>query len=450
MEINKAIFKAYDVRGLVPQDLNPEIAFRIGRAVVDFIGSRKVIVCMDMRESSPIFKKELIRGITMQGADVIDIGLCTTPMHYYANGMLGADASVMVTASHNPGGWNGFKICREKAIPLSGETGIMDIRDLVIRNEFKEADKPGNVTKDSIVERYKEFIRGHFQNPGNKHLKIVADFGNGMGKYAIDGLDLQGIEIIPMFEEPDGNFPNHEANPLKHETLDDLRKRVVEEKADLGVAFDGDADRCGMVDEKGDIVRNDFLTALIAQDLLSNKKSATILYDLRSSKIVKEIIENNGGRALMCRVGHAFIKDQMREEGASFAGELSGHYYFEENFNAESSALATVRIINLLLKSGRKFSELAGNMKRYFQSGELNRKVDSTSSVMEKVEEHFNDAKEILHLDGVSVIYDGWWANIRASNTEPLLRLNVEADTEELMEEKRDEILGLYGQRQKH
>ncbi len=446
MEINKAIFKAYDIRGIVHRDLNPDIAFRIGRALVDFLGCKKVVVCMDMRESSPDFKKELVRGITVQGADVIDIGMCTTPMHYYANGVLGADASVMVTASHNPSEWNGFKLCREKAIPLSGETGIMDIRDMVIKNEFKEADEPGKVTKDRIVDRYTEFIRGHYRNPENRQLKIVADFGNGMGSYALGAFDLPGISMVTMYEEPDGTFPNHEANPLKHETLDDLRKRVVAEKADLGVAFDGDADRCGMVDERGNIVRNDFLTALIAQDLLSAKKGATILYDLRSSKIVREIIEKDGGRALMCRVGHAFIKNQMRDEGASFAGELSGHYYFEENFNAESSALAALRIVNLIIKSGRKMSELADGLKKYFQSGELNRKVDSTSAVMEKVERHFKDAKEVLHLDGVSIMYDDWWANIRASNTEPLLRLNVEADTEELMEEKRDEILGLYVQ----
>ena len=401
-----------------------------------------MVVGKDMRHSSNELAEQLIKGITGQGANVIDIGLCSTPINYYANGVLKADASVMVTASHNPSGWNGFKISREKAIPLSGDTGIMDIKDKVIKNDFKSAEKPGSVKKRAILGEYCTFVKNHF-HPNQRKLKMVADCGNAMGVYELKSLNLPGIEILPMYDELDGGFPNHEANPLKHETLVNLQKRVKNEKADLGVAFDGDGDRIGIVDEKGEIIRNDFLTALIAEDVLTDKKGAKIFYDLRSSKIVKETIEKSGGRALMCRVGHAFIKEEMKQENALFAGELSGHYYFQENFNAESSALAVVRIINLLLKTGKPISDLAEKLKLYYQSGEINREVRDKDTVLKKLEKNYKDGR-IYRLDGLSIEYKHWWCNVRPSNTEPLLRLNIEANTKKLMEQKRDEILAFY------
>ena len=443
MEIDESIFKAYDIRGIVPKQLNNELAERIGKAIVSFLGCKNVVVGQDMREHSKELTESLIKGITFMGADVIYIGMCTTPMNYHANGMFGADASVMVTASHNTSEWNGFKICKKEAIPLSGETGIQEIKELAKNNKFPPAEEKGKVEVKEIIESYKDFIKEHYHNPENKKIKMVVDCANSMGLYELKSLELPNIEIIPLFDELDSSFPNHEANPLKSETLKDLQEKVKEKGADLGVAFDGDADRCGFVDEKGNIIRSDFITALIAKDILLEKGSRKIFFDLRSSKVVKEVIEKKGGDALMCRVGHAFIKSQMREEEAVFAGELSGHFYFSENFNTESSALAIVRIINIILKEKKQFSELVNELKIYSQSGEINREVSNPDKVMKKVEERYRDGKT-YHLDGVSVEYKDWWFNIRKSNTEPILRINLEADSEELMEEKIKEILSMY------
>ncbi|MFW6013766.1 MAG: phosphomannomutase/phosphoglucomutase [Nanoarchaeota archaeon] len=443
MEIDEGIFKAYDIRGIVPEQLNEEIAKKIGKAIVEFLKCKRIVVGQDLREHSKELTNSLMEGLTSMGADVIDIGMCTTPMNYYANGVFDADASVMVTASHNPSEWNGFKICKEKAVPLSGDTGIEDIKNIVKKNQFSPAETPGKIEKRDIRDEYKEFIKTHLSNPDNKKIKVVADCANAMGVYELETLYLPGIEIIPLFDELDSSFPNHEANPIKEETLEKLQEKVKEEEADLGIAFDGDADRCGFVDEKSNIIRSDFITALIAKDILSQKPGNKIFFDLRSSKIVKEVIEKSNGVPLMCRVGHAFIKAQMKEEKAVFAGELSGHFYFRENFNAESSSLAALRIINLILKSGKKFSEIVDELRIYSQSGEINRKVSSPEKVMGRIEQTYKDAK-IYHLDGLSVEYDNWWFNIRKSNTEPVLRINLEADTKELMQEKIGEVLKLY------
>lgn len=444
MEIDESIFKAYDIRGTVPEQLNEEIMYRIGRAVVDFLGCKKVVVGMDMRDTSESFAQKLIEGLREQGADVIFLGLCTTPMNYYANGKLECDASVMITASHNPAGWNGVKICREKAIPLSGETGIMDIKELVIKNEFKNVEEKGTISKHKILDDYCEFVDSHYHNKENKVLTVVADCANAMGVEELKALkNLPNLKIIPLYDILDANFPNHEANPLKLDTLKDLQEKVLEEEADLGIAFDGDADRCGFVDENGNVIRSDFITALIAKDILEESPQEKIFYDLRSSKVVKKIIEETNGIPLMCRVGHAFIKSQMRDVGAIFAGELSGHYYFKENYNAESSSLAAVRIINMILKKETPLSELAESLKIYSQSGEINRKVSDSKAVMQKLKDHYSDAKQ-LELDGITIEYDNWWFNVRSSNTEPVLRLNLEAETEEMMEAKTKEVLDLY------
>ncbi len=443
MEIDESIFKAYDIRGIFPKQLNEEIAEKIGKAIVQFLKCKNVVIGQDMRDHSNNLTESLIKGITSMGADVINLGLCTTPMNYYANGLFEADASVMVTASHNTSEYNGFKICKSKAVPLSGETGIQDIKELVKKDMFTEAETKGKVETKDIQELYKEFIKKHYHNPQNQNLKVIADCANSMGVYELESLKLPGIEIIPLFDELDSSFPNHEANPIKAETLESLQKKVKEESAELGIAFDGDADRCGFVDEQGNIIRSDFITALIAKDILSESPQSKIFFDLRSSKIVKEVIEKNNGTPLMCRVGHAFIKAQMRDENAVFAGELSGHFYFQENFNAESAALAALRIINLMIKTGKKLSQLVHELEVYSQSGEINRKVSDPDKIMEKIENHYNDAKT-YHLDGVSVEYDDWWFNIRKSNTEPVLRINLEADTKELMEEKTKEVLAMY------
>lgn len=435
------IFKAYDIRGIYPEQLNEAVAEKIGRAFVVHTGARKVVVGRDMRpHSKPLFDA-LAKGITEQGADVIDLGLCSTPMNYHANGFLGADGGIMITASHNPGEWNGFKLCRAQAVPISGVTGIADIEALVKADSWPAA-KPGSISSFDIAPQYAKFLRSHAKM--DRKLKVVVDYANAMGSYEIKGIeDL--FDIVPLYKELDGTFPNHEANPLHTQTLDVLRKKVVETGADFGAGFDGDADRCGFIDNKGQIIPMDMFTALIAQDILSDKAvgSVPILYDLRSSKAVPESIEENGGKPIMSRVGHAFIKAQMRQEGAVFAGELSGHYYFRENYVAESQGLAMIKLANLLCKSGKKVADLVDPLRnKYVQSGEINSKVADVQKVLQRIREKYSDG-HMFELDGISVEYSDWWFNVRASNTEPLLRLIVEAHTREHMEQKRDELLAL-------
>lgn len=435
------IFKAYDIRGVYPEQLNEQLAEKIGRAFVLFTGAKKVVIGRDMRPHSlPLFHA-LAKGVTAQGADVIDIGMCSTPMSYHANGKFGADGSIMITASHNTAEWNGFKLCRAQAVPISGVTGIADIEALVENGKFSDASSHGTVSKADIAKEYAAFLRSHAKM--NRKLKVVVDYANAMGSAEIAGIeDL--FEIIPLYKELDGTFPNHEANPLHTSTLDALRAKVVEVGADFGAGFDGDADRCGFIDDKGEIIPMDLFTALIAQDILANgpNGTATILYDLRSSWAVKESIEQNGGRAVMSRVGHAFIKAQMRELGAVFAGELSGHYYFKENFVAESQGLAMIKLANLICSKNVPLNELVKPLKKYFQSGEINSKVADTQAILKKIKDKYSDG-HLFELDGISVEYSNWWFNVRASNTEPLLRLIVEATDQSTMIEKRDELLNL-------
>ncbi len=432
------IFKAYDIRGIYPEQLNEAMAEKIGRAFVTFTGAKKVVVGRDMRpHSEPLFAA-LTKGLTAQGADVIDIGLCSTPMSYHANGKLGADGSIMITASHNPGEWNGFKLCRAEAVPISGVTGIADIEALVAADQWTESERKGTVSTFDIAAEYAAFLRSYAKF--DKKLKVVVDYANAMGIYEINGIEDM-FEIIPLYKELDGTFPNHEANPLHLETLDAIRAKVVETGADFGAAFDGDADRCGFIDNEGNIIPMDLFTALIAQDTLS-AGSATVLYDLRSSWAVKESIEAHGGKAVMSRVGHAFIKNQMREENAVFAGELSGHYYYRENFVAESQGLSMIKLANLICKTGTPVAELVKPLKKYFQSGEINSKVADVAPVLDKIREKYADGR-MFELDGISVEYADWWFNVRASNTEPLLRLIVEAKDPATMAAKRDELLAL-------
>ena len=432
------IFKAYDIRGIYPADINGDMAEKIGRAYIEFTGAKKVVVGRDMRPHSQELFDGLARGMTAQGADVIDLGLSSTPQSYFANGTLKADGSVMITASHNPGEWNGFKLCKAQAVPISGATGIMDIKAIVENKSWKPCAVPGKITTYDIKKEYADFLRSFARI--DRKLKIVVDYANSMGLYEIGGItDL--FEIIPMYDQLDGTFPNHEANPLKTDTLDAIRAKVKECGADFGAAFDGDADRCGFIDNQGEIIPMDLFTALIAQDILSGGP-ATILYDLRSSRAVPECIEANGGKAIRCRVGHAFIKNQMRENDAVFAGELSGHYYFKQNFTAESQGLALIMLANLVCKTGKKVSELVQPLRKYFSSGEINSKVADVSPILAEIRKRYADGN-MFELDGVSSEYANWWFNVRASNTEPLLRLIVEADTRELMEEKRDELLAL-------
>lgn len=435
-----SIFKAYDIRGIYGTDLTEDLAHKIGRAFATFLGCKKVVVGRDMRpHSEPLFKA-LADGLTRQGADVIDIGLCSTPMNYYANGRLGADAGIMITASHNPGEWNGFKLCREQAIPISGATGIKDIERIVLDGAYApEPAAAGTVTRHDIGAAYIDHIRDFADL--RRPVRVAVDFANAMG--IVEARTLEGLlDIDPLFDALDGTFPNHEANPLVPETYEALQHKVREGEYDFGVAFDGDADRAGFTDERGNIIPMDMITALIAEMVLKREKGANIFYDLRSSWAVKELIEANGGIANMSRVGHAFIKQQMREKNAVFAGELSGHYYFKENYFAESSSLAVLFVANLVSASEVPLSEMIKPIQKYVASGEINSEVEDPAAVFPRLKEAYADGR-MFELDGLTVEFDSWWFNVRASNTEPLIRLNLEAKTRGEMEQKRDEVLAV-------
>ncbi|NKB23746.1 MAG: phosphomannomutase/phosphoglucomutase [Kiritimatiellae bacterium] len=437
------IFKAYDIRGIYGDTLTEEIAALIGRAFATLLHCKKVVVGRDMRpHSEPLFAA-LSKGLSMQGADIIDVGLCSTPMSYYANGILGADASIMITASHNPGEWNGFKLCREQAIPISGFTGIEDIERMVNEHAFDPVvESPGRIETYDIRPEYLEHIRSFAKI--KRPVSVAIDYANAMGLY--EGKVLEGlVHIDPLFDTLDGSFPNHEANPLDLDTLVRLQEKIRQGSYDFGIAYDGDADRVGFVDERGNVVPMDIITALIAQELLDQEKGI-VFYDLRSSWAVKEVIEENGGTPRMSRVGHAFIKQQVREAEAIFAGELSGHYYFRENYYAESSSLAALYIANLASHSDKPLSELVRPIQRYYASGEINSAVKDVEAVFQQLRDQFPDGT-FLKLDGLSIEYDDWWFNVRPSNTEPLVRLNVEGKTRELMEQKRDQLLTLIRQK---
>jgi len=444
------IFKAYDIRGVYPDDLNEEIAYKIGRAFVKFLGVKEVLVGRDARLSSPSLFESLTRGINEEGADVIDIGLASTPMFYFAASK--AESGIMITASHNPKQYNGFKMCRENAKPISYDTGIKEIKKLVegfsnttLYNESRVSEssfrEKGRIVMRNVLEEFINFNLKFLKT--DKKFKIVVDAGNGMGGFTFPKIfeKINNVEFIPLYCNVDFNFPNHEANPLDFKTLKDLQRKVVEENANFGVALDGDGDRCFFVDEKGEIINCDLIIALIAEIFLKENPGSNILYDLRSSKIVPEYIKEKQGNPIMCRVGHTFIKEQMRNENASFAGELSGHFYYKDHFFTESTFLTVVMVLNLMDEKNKQISELVSGLKKYYSSGEINSKVENKEAKIKEIEDMFKDADEILYLDGLSVYYDDWWFNLRMSNTEPFLRLNLEANTKELMEKKRDKLL---------
>lgn len=377
------------------------------------------------------------------GTNVIDLGIITTPMVYFAAGRLDIDAAISLTASHNPPEYNGLKVALRGAVPVGETNGLMEIRDLALAKNWPAVTTRGTMTQEDIKPAYYGYFAsfGDFQG---KHFTVAIDTANSMGVYELPIYEQwnENLTVVNLYNDLDHPFQCHEANPLKTETLDELCLKVKETHADLGIAYDGDADRVGFVDETGALMGMDVVSALIAKPILEQKPGATILYDLRSSRAIKEVIEENGGRALECRVGHAYIKKQMLEEGAVFGGELSGHYYFEENSNAEASTLAAFMILNLMAKTGKKASELMAEVRRYFHSGEINSEVHDKDAVLATLKTKYADGKQ-HELDGLKVEYADWWFNVRPSNTEPLLRLNLEATTPELMEQKKAELLAI-------
>ena len=449
-----SIFKAYDIRGIYGQDLNEDIFYRIARAYAQFCGftgKGKVVVARDCRTSSDSMFAAFAKGLVDEGVDVLDSGMASTPMSYFANATLKADGSVMITASHNTKEWNGCKLCKANAVPISGATGIKDIEKIFEGISLNEPPAGvGEVTKVDISAQYAEHVKtfAHLKRP----LHLALDFANGMGIAEAAAFKDSMITYDALYGEYDGNFPNHDANPLKTEPLADLQAfiRANPGKYAFGVAYDGDADRAGFVDEKGDIIPMDFTTALISQDMLASNPGAACFYDLRSTKVCEEVIAAAGGKPMMSRVGHSFIKEQMRQNDAIFAGELSGHYYFKANSTAESSSMATFALANIVSASDKPLSELIKPLRKYFQSGEINTKtVTPPAEILAKVKSIYAAKARVFELDGVSVDAwetEGYWANVRMSNTEPLVRLNLEGKTKEIMEAKRDEFLAVIRQ----
>ncbi len=438
-----AIFKAYDIRGIVPDELDPEQARRIGRAVAHFIGAGPIAVGRDARSHSPELTKALVDGIRDEGIDVVDFGLVATPMLYFGVDAVRAAAGVMVTASHNPGRYNGFKICREHAIPIGEASGLRDIEALCAeRGAAPIAARRGGIRSHDVREGYALHVLALATH--RPKLKVAIDCGNGMASVGLESvLSALPIEVVKLYFEPDGTFPNHEADPLKLENLADVAEAVRASGADFGVAFDGDGDRAVFVDAAGEPVSSDLATALIARHLLARHPGALVLYDLRSSRVVAEEIEKSGGVAGMCRVGHSFIKAQMRAEGAIFAGELSGHLYFRfsDSLIADDGTAALVALLDVLGAEGRPLADLVKPLRRYSASGEINNRVVDAQIVLREIEAEHASAPEISRLDGLLVRYPTWWFNLRASNTEPVLRLNLEADTVDEMVRRRDVLL---------
>jgi phosphomannomutase len=444
--LEPSVFKAYDVRGVYGQELDEEGAYAIGRAYVEEFEPRRIAVGRDMRLSAPAMSAAVIRGATDGGADVLDLGMVGTEMLYFAVGELGLDGGACVTASHNPKQYTGMKIVRRGALPVGGESGLLQVRDRALAGwDMSRGLTPGHVQEYDVWPAYVDRVLSFVDVSAMAPLRVVIDAANGMaGAMLPPVLERLPVDAAPYFFEPDGSFPNHEPNPLLPENREFIVRKTLEEGADLGVAFDGDADRCFFVDDTGEFVPGDFVTALLAEAVLEKEPGARIIYDVRASWAVPETIERAGGVPLVNRVGHAYIKHRMRKDDAAFGGEVSGHYYFREFSQADSGVVPFLLLLELVSRRGRKLSELlAPYRERYFLTGELNTPVADVALKLQELKERFGPEGEVSHLDGVSVDAENWHMNVRPSNTEPLLRLNLEARSQELMERKRDEVLGL-------
>lgn len=445
--IDKSIFKAYDIRGVYGEGLFDELADKIGRAFSVVVEPETVIVGRDARISSPVLHEQLIKGLRAVGVNVIDIDMVSTDMYYYACATKGLPG-IMVTASHNPKEYNGFKMVKKIPQLLSGEEGIQDIYQLIAEDKLPaNAETEGSLESWDIMDEFIDKIMSLADSSKFKPMKLVVDTSNGMVGPSFVELfkKIPQVEYIPMYFEPDGTFPNHGGDPLKEENRRELQERVVSEGADLGITFDPDGDRFFCIDSTGRFVSGDFMTAIMAQYFLEKNPGASIVYDIRASHAVPNLIEEAGGKSFYNRVGHAFIKKRMMEEDAVFGGEVTGHYYFKDYFMCDSGLAPVMYLLDLLSHKEETLAEIVDELEKiYFISGEINTKGVDKNEVFKKIEEKYGpDAKEIIRVDGITLLYDGWHFNVRASNTEPLVRLNLEADSKELMEEKRDEILAV-------
>ena len=443
------IIKAYDIRGLVKDEITPDFSFSLGIAFAKFLEYERepatIVVGEDMRPSSPLLADAFSDGVISQGMDVIRIGLASTDMLYFASGKLNLPG-IMFTASHNPAKYNGMKLCKSGARPIGQETGLVKIRQLIEQGVPISNRPTGSMRNQDLLKEYVDYLLSLFPKKAfeKRKLKVVIDAGNGMAGFTAPAvMERLNIELIPMYFELDGNFPNHEANPIEARNLKDLQKRVKKEKADIGLAFDGDADRCFLINEKGELVNPSALTSLIAVHQLKTKPGSTIIYNLISSKAVSEVIAENGGIGVRSRVGHSYIKSLMAESGAIFGGEHSGHFYFSDFWRADSGMLAALYALAELMATKNTLSELLKPFNRYVASGEINSKVKNAEKSIELIRKKYCDKYLVDELDGLTITADTWWFNLRPSNTEPLLRLNVEADTEKEMVKIRDTVLSM-------
>ena len=444
--LDPKVFKAYDVRGIYPQDVDEEGARAIGRGYVEQFEPKRIAVGRDMRVSSPGMAAAVIEGAAAAGAEVVDLGLVGTEMVYFAVGHLDLDGGIQVTASHNPKEYTGMKIVRRGAMPVGGDSGLLDIRDRAVSSsDTSEGQTPGQVREEDVFPGFVDKVLSFIDVEAVERKRVVIDAANGMAGVMLPPvLERIPIDAVPYYLEPDGTFPNHEPNPLLPENREFVIGKVREDGAELGVAFDGDADRCFFIDDTGEFVPGDFVTALMAESMLEKSPGAKVIYDVRASWAVRETIERAGGEALINRVGHAFIKQRMREEDAVYAGEVSGHYYFHDFFQADSGVIPFLLMLELVSKRGKPLSELLRPYReKYFLTGELNVPVSDVAVKLQEIKERFSPEGRVSHLDGISVEAEDWHFNVRPSNTEPLLRLNLEALSPELMEHKRDEVLAL-------
>jgi len=447
MSVDASIFKAYDIRGLYPQQLTAEVARRVGRAFVDYLGAKRIVVGHDARLSSPELHGAFIRGARSQGCAVVDIGRVGTDMMYFESARHHLDGGAIITASHNPKEWNGIKMVRKGAYALSGDAGIKEIKEALVAGRYADDPPPTGPEPErrAIEEDYARHCLSFIDPARVKHLLAVLDTGNGMGAIGAAAIlaHLPQVETIRMYFDLDGTFPNHPPDPLEAANRSEIEARVVAERADLGIAWDGDADRCFFVDDQGAFVPGDFVTALLGEAFVRRFPGSSVVYDVRASRAVRDRVTAAGGRALMNRVGHAFIKKRMRDENGVFGGEVSGHFYFRDNWYADNGMIPALLILELLGTSGQRFTEIVAPLRaRYHISGEINSKVSDVQSTLALIEERYKGGR-ISRMDGISVDYDDWHFNVRGSNTEPLLRLNLEAYSQAAMERRRDEVLAL-------
>jgi phosphomannomutase len=444
--IDASIFKAYDIRGIYPKQIDGELARRVGRAFIDYLGAKKIAVGRDMRASSPEIAAGFIKGARSQGAEVVDVGTVGTDVLYYAVASADLEGGAIITASHNPKEWNGIKMVRRGALALSGDAGIKEIKEALVAGRFADApaaEGPPPQTKN-VIETYARHCLSFIDVSKVQPILAVLDTGNGMGAVGAEAIFKSlPVRTVKLYFELDGTFPNHPPDPLEEANRREIMARVKSEGADIGIAWDGDADRCFFIDDNGAFVPGDFVTALLGEAFCRKEPGARIVYDVRASRAVKDRVEAAGGKALVNRVGHAFFKKRMREEGGVFGGEVSGHFYFRENWFADNGMIPALLVLEMMGREKKKLSAILAPLReRYHISGEINSKVDDTAAALQRIEARYKDAR-IEKLDGISVDYDDWHFNVRPSNTEPLLRLNLEAYSDAEMQRHRDEVLAI-------